>query len=96
MVKNVNLGDVTLSKEYPDTVLAIVATITTADQSVIAAGVKAGRGYLVAFDALDAGLSHNCFCIADADDSLLIRFTNPTAAGIDPANTGITMHVVGL
>lgn len=96
MVKNVNLGDVTLSKEYPDTVLASVATITTADQSVIAGGVKAGRGYLVLFDALDAGLSHNCFCKADADDSLLIRFTNPTAGAIDPANTGITMHVVGL
>ncbi len=96
MVKNVNLGDVTLSKEYPDTVIASVATIVAADQTILAPGVKSGRGYLVAFDALDAGLLAQSFCIADADGSLLVRFVNPTIAAIDPPNTGITMHVVGL
>lgn len=97
MVDQVNIGAVTLSKEYTDTDIAEVAANTSAYQSLTAAGVKSGRGYLVAFsNNLNAGLGFSSFAIADADDSLEVLFQNSTASNIDPAATGITMHVVGI
>lgn len=85
---------VAFSRDYTVDIVT-VATITTADQSVAAPGVKNGRAYLVHVVALDAGLMLNPFAIADADDSLELRFVNPTAGGIDPA-AGKTMHVIGI
>lgn len=85
---------VAFSRDYSVDV-ASVATITTADQSVTAVGVKNGRAYLVHIVGLDAGLMLNPFAIADADDSLELRFVNPTAGAINPA-PGLTMNVLGL
>lgn len=101
MVTNVNdayssRGGARFSREYPDTVIASVATIVAADQDIIAAGVKVGQGYIVVFEGLTAGVLAQSFCRATADDQLEVRFVNPTIGAIDPPDTGITMHVVGL
>lgn len=65
-----------------------IAANTT--QDVAASGilnVKAGELYLIHFFPLllDDGLSYCATAAATANDTLTIRFTNPTAAPIDPA-----------
>lgn len=61
-----------------------VATITTAEQSVNAPGVKVGDFVLVTAPTHQAGLAHASTARVDADGVLKIKFINPTAAGITP------------
>jgi hypothetical protein len=61
-----------------------VATITTAEQSVNAPGVKVGDFVLVTAPTHQAGLAHAATARVDADGVLKIKFTNPTASGITP------------
>lgn len=67
-----------------DKTWAEVATITTAEQTVNAPGVKVGDFVTVEAPTHQAGLGFSSAARVDADGVLTIKFTNPTAAGITP------------
>lgn len=64
---------------------AIVATITTAEQTFTVTGVRLARRGVVTVSppSLVAGVSATVARIS-ADDTVAITFVNPTAAGVTP------------
>jgi len=67
-----------------DKTWAEVATITTAEQTVNAPGVKVGDFVIVAAPTHQAGLGYVSTARVATDGVLTIKFDNPTAAGITP------------
>lgn len=61
-----------------------VATITTAEQTVNAPGVRVGDFVLVMAPTHQAGLDYNPMARVASDNVLTIKFSNPTAGGITP------------
>ncbi len=72
-----------------------VPTISTLEETYTIPGVKINRFYLCHVVGLDTGLIMESVGIGTAEDTLQLRFVNPTAAGINPA-LGKTLHVVGV
>ncbi len=72
-----------------------VPTISTLEETFTVQGVKINRFYLCHVVALDTGLIMESVGIGTADNTLQLRFVNPTIAGINPA-PGKTLHVVGV
>lgn len=63
---------------------ASVATITTAEQSVSAPGVEVGDIVIVTKPTHQAGLDYVATARVDSNNSLKIKFSNPTVEGITP------------
>lgn len=61
-----------------------VATITTAEQTVSAPGVRVGDVVVVTKPTHQAGLANVATARVDNNDILTIKFINPTAGGITP------------
>lgn len=64
---------------------AVVATITTAEQTFTLAGLKLGDFVAVSKPSVSAGLGV-CSARVSAADTLAITFVNPSAAGVDAAS----------
>jgi predicted metalloprotease with PDZ domain len=82
-VRAVNITSVTFDP-------AIVATITTAEQTVTVPGVKLGDVVFVSKPTLTAGLGIAGARVS-ADDTVAITFVNPTAAGV---NAGSEVYTI--
>ncbi len=67
-----------------DKTWAEVATITTAEQTVNAPGVRVGDFVLVEAPTHQAGLGYVAAARVASDGVLTIKFENPTASGITP------------
>jgi hypothetical protein len=67
-----------------DKTWAEVATITTAEQTVNAPGVKVGDFVHIEAPTHQAGLDYNPAARVASDGVLTVKFSNPTAAGITP------------
>lgn len=63
---------------------AEVATVTTAEQTVDAPGVRVGDLVLVQKPTHQAGLAVESLARVAANDQLTIKFINPTAGGVTP------------
>lgn len=79
--------------------LPSIALNTTTDVQVSAPRCKIGEMYLVAFDlgasGLDDGVGYCATAHCVADDTLDVRFINPTAGNIDPP-AGVLMTYIQL
>ncbi len=81
------IGNIFAEKAFKfgaDKTWAQVATVTTAEQTVNAPGVRVGDIVIVTAPTHQAGLAYVATARVDSNDVLTIKFINPTAGGITP------------